>query len=576
MQAPLHPPPPPPTQEAGHMHYYNGYNNGSGRPVTPHEGSNSPGALTVPKNSSKAATNGSSGDLSKSPSRTSNGRDQRDQSPLPARRSSLGNLLRRSRSTDKMSKKIKKNQAPLPPPVPQTPPRLPELDIPKVGGSPMRTFGGSSPDHQATNPPSQNLPKPSIDLHENARPEHVKPGFDMNQDPYQSVSITNRGRYSYASSAVSTIHGPRRLRKRKDPIPFNILVIGARASGKSSFVQFLRYALGNPSKPHRKGAANGGTPAFSYTEDLEDPETIVFESESGVFQKSYIETDIDGERVGITIWDSDGLEKSVVDLQLREIVAFIENKFEETFTEETRVSRIPGNKDSHIHCTFLMMDPSRLDTGASKAVRRGPKSNKDTATEGLDDNLDLQVFRALNGKTTVIPIISKADTCTLTQMSQLKSLVIKSLHNSRIDPVSNLDLDLDYSLAASGKLASTQPKKTQRGALPEADEESENGSVGSEDESEVGSELGDIPAVNIIPFSVISPDHYSSESIGRQYAWGVADPFNQHHCDFLKLKEAVFSDWRADLRESSRDVWYEQWRTSRLSKTGRTVNGRGH
>ncbi|EGX48872.1 hypothetical protein AOL_s00079g93 [Orbilia oligospora ATCC 24927] len=572
MQAPLHPPPPPPTDDVGHMHHYGR----SGRPVTPRSGSSPPGRLSIPKNSFKA--NGSSGDLSKSPSQASNSRDE---SPLPARRSSLGNLLRRSRSNDKMSKKIKKNQPALPPPVPQTPPRLPELDIAKGAGSPMRTFGGVPPNHQASSPPGQSLPKPSIDMPsrdavhpDQSKQENVKPGFDMNQDPFQGASITNRGRYSYASSAVSTVHGPRRLRKRKDPVPFNILVIGARGSGKSSFVQFLKYSLGNSAKSHRKALANGAS-AFEYTEDLEDPENPVFEAETGAFQKSYIETDIDGERVGITIWDSDGLEKSVVDWQLKEVVAFIENKFEETFTEETRVSRIPGNKDSHIHCTFLLMDPARLDTGASKSVRRGPKSNKDSGIEGLDDDFDLQVFRALNGKTTVIPVISKADTCTLTQMTQLKSLVVQSLYKSKIDPVANLDLDLDYGPAATSKPSAAQPKKSARDILPEADEEEETGSGASEDESDAGSETGSIiPAVNILPFSVISPDHYSSESIGRQYAWGVADPFNLTHCDFLKLKEAVFSDWRADLRESSRDMWYENWRTSRLSKMGKPNNGR--
>lgn len=40
-------------------------------------------------------------------------------------------------------------------------------------------------------------------------------------DPYaRTESMTNRGRYSYASSAVSTINNPRRVRRRKDPTPF--------------------------------------------------------------------------------------------------------------------------------------------------------------------------------------------------------------------------------------------------------------------------------------------------------------------------------------------------------------------
>ncbi|KAF3921732.1 Septin-9 [Orbilia brochopaga] len=582
MQAPSHPPPPPPAEEIGHMHHHHG------RPVTPHNGTSPLGRLTVPKNSSKASANGSAVDLSKSPSQAP---PPQEQTPPPPRRSSLGNLLRRSRSNDKMSKKIKKNQPAAPPPVPQAAPKLPELDIAKGGSTPMRSFGGPSSasdyhSHNHPTSPANSGPKPSMDLPSRGtdpgdKQDSTKAGFDVSQDPYQNQSITNRGRYSYASSAVSTIHGPRRLRKRKDPIPFNVLVIGARGSGKSSFVQFLKYSLANSGKPHKKGVANGG-PLFSYTEDLEDPQVPNFEPDTGAFKKSYIETDIDGERVGITIWDSDGLEKSVVDLQMREIVAFIENKFEETFTEEMRVSRIPGNKDSHIHCTFLLMDPSRLDAGVSKSIRRGPKSTKETDHEGLDEDLDLQVFRALNGKTTVIPIIAKADTCTLSQMSQLKGLVVKSLHTSRIDPLSNLELDLDYSPAAIAKTSGStlqRPKKARKNALPETSEESdEDESTGSDEESEAGSEsLYNIPAISIIPFSVISPDHYSSEFVGRQYAWGVADPCNQSHCDFVKLKEAVFTDWRGDLRESSREVWYENWRTSRLSKTGgRQTNGRGH
>lgn len=40
-------------------------------------------------------------------------------------------------------------------------------------------------------------------------------------DPYaRTESMTHRGRYSYASSAVSTVNNPRRLRRRKDPTPY--------------------------------------------------------------------------------------------------------------------------------------------------------------------------------------------------------------------------------------------------------------------------------------------------------------------------------------------------------------------
>lgn len=47
----------------------------------------------------------------------------------------------------------------------------------------------------------------------------------INRSPYvdafpKSESMAHRGRYSYASSAISTINSPRKIRRRKDPTPF--------------------------------------------------------------------------------------------------------------------------------------------------------------------------------------------------------------------------------------------------------------------------------------------------------------------------------------------------------------------
>ena len=40
-------------------------------------------------------------------------------------------------------------------------------------------------------------------------------------DPYgRTESMTHRGRYSYASSAASTVNSPRRVRRRKDPTSY--------------------------------------------------------------------------------------------------------------------------------------------------------------------------------------------------------------------------------------------------------------------------------------------------------------------------------------------------------------------
>ena len=173
---------------------------------------------------------------------------------------------------------------------------------------------------------------------------------------------------------------------------------------------------------------------------------------SGNFISHYLETEIDGERIGLTLWDSEGLDKSVVDLQLREMSSFLESKFEETFTEEMKVVRAPGVQDTHIHCAFLILDPVRLDkniaagkarttNGQNGANTNGKYSSGPRLIGGLDEDLDLSVLRTLQGKTTVVPVISKADTITTAHMTYLKKTVWDSLRKANLDPLEALGLD---------------------------------------------------------------------------------------------------------------------------------------
>lgn len=274
---------------------------------------------------------------------------------------------------------------------------------------------------------------------------------------------------------------------------------------------------------------------------------------------------MDGERIGLTLWDSTGFEKNIVDLQLRETAAFIESKFEETFAEEQKVMRSPGFKDTHIHCVFLVLDPVRLDSNVMAASASG------RGLGGLDEDLDLQVIRALWAKTTVIPVISKADTLTINHMSFLKRAVWESIKSAKLNPLDALELEEDdeddedelderdeddLNARMNDGAAASKPKRQSH-----ARQASLSSSISDEDP--------------YIPMSILSPDPYSmppytkyapksQSEIGRRFAWGFASPFDPQHCDFIRLRDTIFSEWRADLRDLSRVKWYEQWRTSRL------------
>lgn len=371
---------------------------------------------------------------------------------------------------------------------------------------------------------------------------------------------------------------------------FSVLIVGTRGAGKTSFIEFLKTALALPAK---KRATRG------------PDDEIMRAQPTGNFIPHYVESEIEGERVGLTLWDSEGLEKNVVDLQLREMSSFVEQKFEETFAEEMKVIRSPGVQDTHIHCAFILLDPARLDKNIASArallSNGNGKSRSSRVVGSLDEDLDLQVLRTLQGKTTAIPVIAKADTITTKHMHVLKKAVWDSLKRSNLDPLEVLGLEDDAeSRPSSTRIAEEpedfddQPKERDEGTDDEGAEEGElliqsqdspksktskRHSIASARRSMNGTGSGDTAAAEVdeipyIPMSIISPDIYEPEVIGRAFPWGFADPNNEEHCDFMRLKEAVFGDWRGELKEASRDQWYEGWRTSRLKQRDGPVRRR--
>ncbi|KAI2620561.1 hypothetical protein GGR54DRAFT_601508 [Hypoxylon sp. NC1633] len=522
----------------------------------------------------------------------------------PPRRTSFGMLLRRSKSGDlgKGGRKHQKGQQQQET-IPKSPPRLPAL-YNGAQPQPLQSFGGDTrpdslsiisgtADHSFHHYP----PRASIDpgrpsMSSLAHPPVPPMPNGGYVDPYaRTESMTHRGRYSYASSAISTINSPRRVRRRKDPTPFNVLIVGTRGSGKTSFLEFLKTALALPPKKRSQRST-----------EIE-MEVTANATPSGNFIPHYLESEIDSERVGLTLWDSEGLEKNVVDLQLREMATFLESKFEETFAEEMKVVRSPGVQDTHIHAVFLILDPARLDRNiaAAKAAANGHtgKYEQDISrvVGGLDEDLDLQVMRTLQGKTTVIPVISKADTITTAHMAVLKKTVWASLKKANFDPLEVLGLDdEDEATPDSSRIDEAEeeddletiekPLKKSEDVeqVPEGPAVEDSPSADDDDDElpiqgrtssaskhrsnnsvrRPKSSDDDIEETPFIPMSIISPDIYEPGVVGRKFPWGFADPYNEEHCDFNRLKDAVFSEWRGELREASREQWYEGWRTSRL------------
>ncbi|KAG9944147.1 hypothetical protein KCU85_g8188, partial [Aureobasidium melanogenum] len=504
---------------------------------------------------------------------------------VPVTRSPSGRkMLRNKKLRDQEERRRQEQQMPVVSHSPPTLPTLPNME-PIEGARPdsIAIVSGRGYDYPRPPPPANFSRPKQASTSYSSMPSMSSSGSLNAPNPYgvplpampdslpRTESIVSRGRETYAPSISANMHSPRRMRRRKEPEAFNILIAGAKGSGKTSFVEFLKTALALP--PHKQ--TRGHTPP---------PHTLI----DSPFEPTYIETDVEGERIGLTLWDSQGLEKSIIDLQLRDLAAFIESKFEDTFTQESRVVRTPGVKDTHIHCVLLLLDPTRLDSTMHSADPSSVK--KPSGAE--DESLDLDVIRAIEGKTTVIPIIAKADTVTAAHMAHLKRMVWSNVKHAKLDPLEALNLDDEEedespdSEALEGDFSSSEselqpairspPRKATEHVNSEDSDTMDTSFPPVRKSSRallgpVSSKRADsctpAPEELFLPFSILSPDsHNSPGALTRVFPWGEADPCNPAHCDYIRLRECVFGDWRSDLRATSREKWYENWRTSRLKR----------
>jgi len=253
---------------------------------------------------------------------------------------------------------------------------------------------------------------------------------------------------------------------------------------------------------------------------------------------------------------------------------------EETFAEEMKVVRSPGVQDTHIHAVFLILDPARLDRNIAASRNRSINGQNSTrpgmqpAFGAVEEDIDAQVLRMLYKRTTVIPVIAKADTITTKHMNVLKRSVWNSIKTAGLDPLEALGLEED-SNSISSRIDEEDEDETGEGqdeskrsegvksSTPPTSPASKRLSSQSFRKHRAAQEESDEEEMPFLPLSIISPDLYEPSVVGRQFPWGFADPYNEQHCDFQRLKEAVFTEWRAELREASKEQWYENWRTNK-------------
>eukprot|EP01135_Chromosphaera_perkinsii_P002261 Nk52_evm47s221 gene=Nk52_evmTU47s221 len=254
-------------------------------------------------------------------------------------------------------------------------------------------------------------------------------------------------------------------------------------------------------------------------EDREYPSASERISTTVDITSTSVEIDEKGVKLRLTIVDTPGFGDSVNNDETWEpIVSYVEEQFETFLNEESRVNRTRV-RDGRIHCCLYFIAP----TG-----------------HGLKP-LDVECMKCLEKYVNIVPVIGKSDSLTPEELMAFKRRVLSDIEEYSIQI---------YSPA-----------------------------VDSDDEDDMISENRAVVAC--VPFAVIGSnaivESHGKKVRARVYPWGVVEIENEEHCDFTRLRNMLIRTHMQDLKDSTNEVHYENYRINKLSEIAATeANAEGN
>lgn len=195
------------------------------------------------------------------------------------------------------------------------------------------------------------------------------------------------------------------------------------------------------------------------------------------------------------------------------VTDYIENKFDEVLAEESRIRRNPRFKDGRIDVCLYFIEPS---------------------SHGLNE-LDIIMLKQLSPIVNIVPVLARAD-----QLTESEKLLNKRLIKEDLNMYDITTFDFKY-----------------EGSIPEEDEEDENAEPTVVQDTEIAETM---------PFAVTSSSEISSSGIDyvRKLTFGAVNILDPQQSDFAILKQAIFNDFRLELKEKTHYNLYETYRTKQL------------
>ncbi|GBL48422.1 Cell division control protein 3 [Candidozyma auris] len=223
------------------------------------------------------------------------------------------------------------------------------------------------------------------------------------------------------------------------------------------------------------------------------------------------EIEEDGVKLTLNIITTPGFGDSLNNTEAwKPIVDEIDSRFDRYLEAESRVNRsqVP---DERVHALLYFVEPT------AHSLR----------------SLDIELMKAVHQKVNLIPIIAKSDTLVDDEIDGFKQRILADIRYQQI-------------------------KVFEPSVYENDDEETVNNSRA---------------LISSYPFAVIgsmnevtTPDGRTVR--GRSYPWGTIEVDNGDHNDFVRLRQLLIRSNLEELKETTSEILYENYRSEKLLKMG--------
>jgi len=233
-----------------------------------------------------------------------------------------------------------------------------------------------------------------------------------------------------------------------------------------------------------------------------------------LIERKTMEIEEKGVKLRLTVVDTPGFGDAInCEESWRGIERYIDEQFQQYFKDENGLNR-KNIVDNRVHCCLYFIPPFG---------------------HGLRQ-LDIEFMKRLHQKVNILPCLAKADTLTLPEIRKLKERIMTEIAEHKIQIYQFPDCDSDE------------------------DEEFK------QQDRELKTSL---------PFAIIGSNQIveinGKKVRGRVYPWGVVEVENPTHSDFIKLKTFLVSTHMQDLKDVTRDIHYENYRATYITKISQQV-----